>query len=234
MAEFIRGDHHIHYELAGAHEFRLITPVLMLHGNGENMHCFDEVIAQLSNSKAFVLMDSRLQGESYCDNDADAQLSYSLMADDAIALMQYLNISEYDVVGYSDGGIVALLMAMRTLNVRRVVTIGANTDPDGLSPRAVREIRAMLKKASLEGDYRTERLMRLMLEEPHITLRELSGIIAETTIILGKKDPIITKKHSQHIADAIPRGSHMFIEGAGHDIPATHAGVLSDTLRTLL
>lgn len=45
MAEFIHGNQSIHYELAGVREFRLRTPVLLLHGNGEDMHIFDNMIA---------------------------------------------------------------------------------------------------------------------------------------------------------------------------------------------
>lgn len=62
MAEFIHGNQSIHYELAGVREFRLRTPVLLLHGNGEDMHIFDNMIAPLLGAKGFVLMDSRMQG----------------------------------------------------------------------------------------------------------------------------------------------------------------------------
>ena len=65
MAEFIHGNQSIHYELAGVREFRLRTPVLLLHGNGEDMHIFDNMIAPLLGAKGFVLMDSRMQGESF-------------------------------------------------------------------------------------------------------------------------------------------------------------------------
>ncbi|MCH5278597.1 MAG: alpha/beta hydrolase [Christensenellaceae bacterium] len=234
MAEFIYDNQSIHYEIAGVEEFKLKTPVLLLHGNGEDMHIFDEMIAPLLSSRGFILMDSRTQGESHALTGGSEQLSYSIMADDAIALMNYLDIGEYDIVGYSDGGIIALIMAMRTYNVRRLITIGVNTDPSGLTSKAVREIRAEQRRAGRAKDPHKAELMRLMLEEPHITLHDLAGVIAETTIVLGRKDGLIDHKHSEKIADAIPRASHKYIENAGHDIPRTHAGVLSDMIRTLL
>lgn len=233
MAEFIHGNQSIHYELAGVREFRLRTPVLLLHGNGEDMHIFDNMIAPLLSAKGFVLMDSRMQGESF-SLDGTGEISYSAMAEDALALMNELGINEYDIVGYSDGGIISLIMAMRSFKVRRFFTIGANTDPSGLTAKAVREIRAALRRAQNAGNGREAALLSMMLEQPHITTNQLAGIIAEATIILGKKDCIIDRKHSERIADAIPHGTHILIDGAGHDVPATHPGVLSDLVRTLL
>ena len=104
------------------------------------MHIFDNMIAPLLGAKGFVLMDSRMQGESF-SLDGGGEISYSAMADDAAALMDELGINEYDIVGYSDGGIIALLMAMKSFKVRRFFTIGANTDPSGLTAKAVREIK---------------------------------------------------------------------------------------------
>lgn len=51
MAEFIHGNQSIHYELAGVREFRLRTPVLLLHGNGEDMHIFDNMIGTAPRCK---------------------------------------------------------------------------------------------------------------------------------------------------------------------------------------
>ncbi len=61
-----------------------------------------------------------------------------------------------------------------------------------------------------------------------------SRIVAEVTILLGKKDPCIDRKHSEAIADALPHCSHMLIDGAGHGIPTTHPRAVIDCIRTLL
>ncbi|MBR6006948.1 MAG: alpha/beta hydrolase, partial [Clostridia bacterium] len=200
MAYFIHDGQQLHYEFLGDPDFTMRPPVLMLHGNGEDMHCFDRAIAPLLNSQGFFLLDSRLHGESRPLEDGSRRLSYSTMADDAIALMEHLGIREYDVVGYSDGGIVALIMAMRSIFVRRIITLGANTDPSGLTFRARFMISRAYKKALSEGDERTAELQRLMLEEPHITLGDLASIVAEATVVLGSKDAYISKKHSVQIA----------------------------------
>ena len=82
-------------------------------------------------------------------------------------------INVNDIVGYSDGGIIALLMAMKSFKVRRFFTIGANTDPSGLTAKAVREIKTALRRANHKGDERTAALLSMMLNEPHITSRPL-------------------------------------------------------------
>ncbi len=234
MPEFIHDDQSIHYEIKGTLDFTLKTPILLLHGNGEDMHTFDSIVNPLLNAKGFVLMDSRLQGESYPIEGGSQTLSYESMASDALALMDYLGIREYDIMGYSDGGIVALLMAMKSVFVRRIIAIGVNINPGGLTSKALREMRRIRKKAFSEGDLKTAELMRLMLEEPNISLSSLAGICCETTIVAGRRDDMIDKKHSVQIADAIPRASHVFVDNAGHDVPFTHPGMLCDMIRTML
>lgn len=234
MAEFIIDNQVIHYEVAGISEAKLKTPLLMLHGNGEDMHKYDAIIPQIADAKHIVLMDSRTQGESHPLEGGSASLSYSAMADDAIALMEHLGLHEYDVVGYSDGGIIALLMARKTYSVRKIIAIGVNSSPEGLTPAATRRIKAEYRKARRKNNEHGMELARLMLEEPNITLSDLSKIIAEVTILLGKKDSIIDRKQSEAIADALPHCSHILIDGAGHDIPATHPRQIVDCIRTLL
>lgn len=233
MPQFIHDDQLIFYELVNPSRFDSRTPILMLHGNGEDMEIFEGVLRPLLRSKSFVLMDSRLQGKSHPLDGGNGRISYEAIASDALALMEYLKITEYDVVGYSDGGIAALIMAMRARSVRKVIAIGANTDPSGLTSRAIREIQSALKRASAEGSGITAELMRLMLEEPHITDAQLASIICEVTIVRGSRDQFISKKHSERIAALIPRASHVTIDGAGHDIPTTHAHDLSELIRNL-
>ena len=234
MPEFIVDNQIIHYEIRGIEETKLKTPLLMLHGNGEDMHLFDAIVPHIEDTKHIVLMDSRCHGESHPAEGGSIHLSYSVMADDAIALMDSLGYREYDIVGYSDGAIIALIMARKTYAVRKIIAIGVNANPDGLTPAAIRHIKADYRKAKRKKDERNMELARLMLEEPNITLADLSRIVAEVTILLGKKDPFIDRKHSEAIADALPHCSHMLIDGAGHGIPTTHPRAVIDCIRTLL
>lgn len=234
MPEFIHDGQSIFYKTLGADDAGLRTPLLLLHGNGEDMDTFQRVVPLIEHSKRIVLMDSRLQGRSCPSAGGSERLSYELIASDALALMEHLGVREYDVVGYSDGGIAGLIMAMRSNRIRKLITLGANTDPSGLTAKARREIRAELKKACGSGDALTAELMRLMLEEPNISADELASIICEVTVILGSRDALISKKHSLRIASSIPRASHIILDGAGHDIPLTHANELAKLILNAL
>ncbi len=233
MAEFIIDNQIIHYEIIGA-SGQQRTPILMLHGNGEDMHIYDSVLSQFTDSKYFILMDSRLQGESHPAEGGSGTISFDLLANDAIELMKHLGIHEYYVVGHSDGGITALLMAKKTYDIMKIIAIGINSSPAGLTSSAIRHIKAAYRKAKRKHDYIGMELNRLMLEEPQITLKDLSRIVAEVTILLGQKDTVIDHQQSIAIADALPHCSHIIIPGAGHDIPTTHARQLADYIRTLL
>ena len=129
MAKAIINGQNINYEIVGVRDFKLRTPALLLHGNGESMKIFSGFVQQLASSRGFVLMDSRWQGGSYPVSEEDEpRISYELMADDAIKLMEdELGVSEYDVIGFSDGAITALYMALRSIRVRRLILIGVNS-----------------------------------------------------------------------------------------------------------
>lgn len=236
MAQALIGDQIINYETAGQCDFKLRTPALMLHGNGEDLHTFDKVTAPLLSSRGFVLMDSRCQGGSHpVDESVPASITYDLMADDAIALMEdELGITDYDVVGFSDGAIIALIMAMRSIRVRKLILIGVNVTPDGIKPKMIRAMQKSLRCAEQANDARAASLIRLMLEQPNITRTMLAGIICETTVAIGKNDEYIKREHSMAVADAIPRGSHVIIAGAGHDVPSERPGEVTDLIRSLL
>ncbi len=229
-------DQLINYEIAGVTDFKLRTPALLLHGNGESMRIYANFVPLLSSSRGFVLMDSRYQGESEpIDPEAEPRISYELMAQDAIDLMEnVLGVAEYDIIGSSDGAITALLMALKSIRVRKLILIGVNSDPSGLKPKAVRAIKRDQRAARRRRDLKAVELCRMMLDEPKLTGGELASIICETTVVYGQKDECIRREHASAIADAIPRGSFVEIKGAGHDIPRTHPGELAELVRSLL
>ena len=106
-------------------------PVLMLHGNGEEHGIFGPVIdAVVETGRAVVAVDSRSQGES---TRGTAPLAYELMASDAIEVMSRLGVWECHVLGFSDGGILGLLLARDWgVHVLSLTALGANLTPAGL------------------------------------------------------------------------------------------------------
>ena len=236
MARAVINGQSINYELAGVSDFKLRTPALLLHGNGESMRVFSNLVPLLSASRGFVLMDSRYQGGSEpIDPAAPIEISYQKMAEDAIELMErVLGIAEYDVIGYSDGAIAALYMALGSIHVRKLILIGVNSDPSGLKPKTVRAIKRELKICEKRRDRVGAALSKLMLTEPKLTNSDMASIICETTVVYGGKDEAIKREHISAIADAIPRGSFVEIKNAGHDVPVTHANELAELVRSLL
>ena len=106
------------------------SPVLVLHGGLGIIEDMQQQIRALARERFVVAVDSRGHGRS---TDFDAPLSYTAMADDMLKLLDELKIDRVDVVGWSDGGIIALDLAMHHPDrVRRIVAIGAKYDVDGL------------------------------------------------------------------------------------------------------
>jgi pimeloyl-ACP methyl ester carboxylesterase len=153
-------------------------------------------------------------------------LSYSLMSDDMLKLLDHLQIDRVDVVGWSDGAIVGLDLAMRhPERIRRLVAISANYDVDGLleSPILHSEIpRAPLRyKLLARKPVRWPALYRkvaTMWTQLHYTPYDLGHIKAPTLIIAGEFD-VMKREHSARLAKAISGSQEVIIQGATHAVP---------------
>src|ERR1700748_3790650 len=103
-------------------------PVLIIHGNGGSINNFVYQIPYFSQKYKVVIADSRAQGKSKDDGDS---LSYEMMADDYAALLTAMKIDSANVIGWSDGGINGLLLAIRhPEKVKKLAVTGANLTPD--------------------------------------------------------------------------------------------------------
>lgn len=209
----------IYYEVYGSG-----PPVLVLHGAGaflETMHYF---ISGLAPNHTVIAVDSRAQGRS---TDSATPLTYGLMGDDMLGLMKVLHLQSADVVGWSDGGIVALDMAMKSTRPRRIVAIGVNYDANGVDPREVSPQTLAEIAREIEPFYRLIApdpshfpiLMRkidiMVRTQPHYTLSELSRIRARTLIMAGQYDAI-RAEHTARLAAAIPGATRIIVAGASH------------------
>src|SRR5678810_518873 len=85
-------------------------PLLFIHGNGGSINNFTKQIPYFAQNYKVIIADSRAQGKS---TDSADSLSYEMMADDYAALLDVMKIDSAYVVGWSDGGINGLLMAIR-------------------------------------------------------------------------------------------------------------------------
>jgi pimeloyl-ACP methyl ester carboxylesterase len=209
-------DVRIYYETYGAG-----TPVLVLHGGLGSIEGMSHQIRALANYHFVVAADSRGHGRS---TDSNAPLSYSLMSYDMLKLLDHLRIDRVDVVGWSDGGIIGLDLAIHhPKRIRRLVAISANYDANGLleSPTSETEIpRAPLRYKLLARDpahwpalYRE--VVTMWQTQPHYTLNDLKNIKAPTLIMAGEFD-IIKPEHINQLAKAISGSQEIIIESATH------------------
>lgn len=178
--------------------------ILFLHGNSEDSHTYDSLIDSLSDYH-LILMDSRGHGES-----AKGKLSYKLMAEDAYLLLNELKIDEINVVGYSDGGIIALYLSLidETL-VKKMFLLGVNYDTNGLKDDSIDEIKRGYKETKSE-------YLKLMLKEPHLKVDDLKAIDSRAIIITSDSD-CIKMDHSMSLKENIKNTSFYNLGDTRHE-----------------
>ena len=121
------GDTLIHCETAGPKD----APVLvLLHGNGEDLHIFDPQTNYLSQFYRTVAVDTRGHGRS---TRGTASLNFYTFASDLLAVLDALLINKAHIVGFSDGAITALHVALTAPErIRSMMLLGVNYNPQGI------------------------------------------------------------------------------------------------------
>jgi pimeloyl-ACP methyl ester carboxylesterase len=207
-------------------------PVLVLHGGTGTLEDMHYQIRALAATRLVIAADSRGHGRS---TDSDVPLSYGLMADDMLKLLDHLNILRTSIVGWSDGGIVALDLAMHhPERVSRLVVIGANYDVDGLvaGPVPLMEIPAVPRFYARNAPdpahwpvlYR--KVVTMWATQPHYTIEDLSRIEAPTLIMAGEFD-VVKREHTDRLAKAIPRGEEDIIPGGTHTVVSNEPDIVN-------
>jgi pimeloyl-ACP methyl ester carboxylesterase len=202
-------------------------PLLFIHGNGGSINNFTKQIPYFAQKYKVIIADSRAQGKSIDPADS---LSYEMMADDYAALLDAMKIDSAYVVGWSDGGINGLLMAIRhPEKVKKLAVTGANLRPDTtavpqevwdmVTPMYV-ELKKKANKNEMEkGGYK---LLNLLVENPHIPLSDLRKISCPTLVIGGDHD-VIKEEHTMEIYKNIPKAYLWILPNSGHSTPIVYA-----------
>jgi pimeloyl-ACP methyl ester carboxylesterase len=194
-------------------------PMLLIHGNGGSISSFENQIHYFSKDYHVIAVDSRAQGRSIDDNDS---LSFEMMADDLNGLLDTLHVDSCYVLGWSDGGINGLLLAMRhPEKVKKLAVTGANLWPDStaIEPIVIRgdmkeynSLKDMPLTSSGKHDFK---LLRLDCLEPHITTGQLNKISCPVLVIGGDHD-VIRPEHTMLIAQSIPESYLWILPNSGH------------------
>ena len=206
-------------------------PVLILHDGLGSIEAMSFQIRALAKSHFVIAVDSRGHGRS---TGANGPLSYSLMSDDMVKVLDALKINRVDVVGWSDGGIIGLDLAMRhPERVRKLVAISANYNPDGLGytpsvepvPRvALRYWLLAPRPAQWHDLYRN--VVTMWRTQPQYTLNDLGHIKTPTLVIAGEYD-LIKREHTDQLAKAIPGSHESIIPGATHSVPIEEPDIVN-------
>ena len=184
-------------------------------------------IPYFSKKYKVIVADSRAQGQTVDTNDS---LSYEMMADDYSALLTVLHIDSANVIGWSDGGIDGLLLAIRhPQKVRKLAITGANLRPDttGVDPTIYHMVKPMFegmkKSKDTSARFRNAfKLFRLLCEEPHIPVSDLHTI-GVPTLVMGGDHDVIPVTHTVEIWQNIPRAYLWIFPNSGHSTPFVYS-----------
>jgi pimeloyl-ACP methyl ester carboxylesterase len=193
-------------------------------------------ISALASNRFVIPPERRGPGRS---PDSDQPLTYRLMANDMLKLLDKLGIAETDVVGWSDGGIVGLDLAMQhPERVKRLVVYGAGYDVDGLdndkcpTPPAEEEIapiRDFYKSIAPDPNHWPvfyEKSIEMWRTQPHYSMADLGTIKAPTLVMAGEFD-CVKRQHTDQLAKAVPGASEEIIKGATHVAPLFQPDVVN-------
>src|ERR1700683_2967614 len=207
----------LYYESYGKGE-----PLLLFHGNGGSIASMSNQIRYFAAHYHVIAIDTRAHGKS---EDPGDSISFEMIVDDFNALCDSLHNNSCYIIGWSDGGIDAILFAIRHPDkVRKMAFTGANlwADTTGLTPFVYHLIEVghndFLKKPKTPGNKNAQKILDLDLYQPHITLDQLHQIQCPTLVIGGDHDAIPVP-HTVLIAANISRSYLWIVPNSGHSVP---------------
>ena len=205
-------------------------PLIMLHGNGGSIDAFKYQIPFFEKYYNVIAIDSRMQGKSGGQSDT---LSYDMMAADFAGLLDYLKIDSANVLGWSDGGIDGLILAMKfPKKVSKLAISGANIVPDSTAmyPADLEQMKRTVLTSTSEKD-RT--LNRMMIYQPQIPYSDLRKILCPVLVMAGDKD-LIKPEHTLKIFQSLPSASLCIFPDAYHHVCQQYPKLFNETILTFL
>jgi pimeloyl-ACP methyl ester carboxylesterase len=211
----------IHYAIYGQG-----SPVIFLHGGLANTDYWGSQVPAVSAHHTVILMDSRGHGRS----SRDARpYGYDLMADDVVALMDVLKIPKADIVGWSDGGILGIDLAMRHKDrVGKVFAFAANTVTTGVVEGVEKNptFAAYIDRAGheyaehsatpKEYDAFVDQISKMWADQPNWTDDQLKAIDTPIVVVDGDHDEAIKRPHTEYIAATIPYAGLLILPNVSH------------------
>jgi pimeloyl-ACP methyl ester carboxylesterase len=201
-------------------------PVLLIHGGLGHADIWASQVATLSKTHEVIVADSRGHGRS---TRTDEPYGYDLMASDYLALLDYLKIDKTALVGWSDGGIIGIDIALHhPERLTRLFAQAANVTTDGVDPsvltnktfaayieRSGRDYKK-LSKTPDQYDAFVAQIGHMWESQPAWTKEQIGKITTPTAIVAGDHDEAIKRAHTEYMASAIPGARLIILPNASH------------------
>lgn len=190
-------------------------PLILLHGNGESCDYFEHQITYFSKQYRVIALDTRGHGQS---PRGEKPFTIKQFAEDLHDFMDENGIEKAVILGFSDGGNIALTFALKyPERVEKMIVDGANLFPSGVKPlyqwpiEIGYHIAKMFSMKSEKAKQNAE-MLGLMVNEPHIESSELTCLTMPVLVIAGTKD-MIKESHTRLIYKSLPNAQMNIIEG---------------------
>lgn len=193
-------------------------PLVLLHGNGEDSRIFENQLDFFSQTHQVIAIDTRGHGRSTVGK---ATLSFTRIALDIVAVLDYLKIKQADFIGFSDGGNSAMYVAVKHPSyVASLILVGANLTTEGMKKGSLFGVKVAYSLTDLLANfsrkyYQRNQILDLMLKQLTLTTDDIKNITAPTLVIAGEKD-LIEEHHTKLIAQTIPHAKLKIIPNADH------------------
>jgi len=212
----------MHYAIAGAGD-----PVLLIHGGLGNADIWANQVIDLMQDHLVIVADSRGHGRS---TRTEEPYGYDLMASDYLALLDFLQVDKVDLVGWSDGGIIGLDIAMtHPERLDHLFAHAANITTDGVDPTVaddpvfmgtyvgwMAEDYVRLSPTPDQFDAFIAQISEMWAREPNWTDDQVAAITVPTAVVVGEYDEAILRPHTDKIAALIPGSTLVILPETSH------------------
>ncbi|ESW91532.1 alpha/beta hydrolase [Mesorhizobium sp. LSJC285A00] len=201
-------------------------PILLIHGGLGHGDIWASQVATMSKTHKVIIADSRGHGRSTRTEQA---YGYDLMASDYLALLDYLKIDKTALVGWSDGGIIGIDIALHhPERLTRLFAQAANVTTDGVDPGVLTNKTfaayidrsgsdyKKLSKTPDQYDAFVAQISHMCESEPAWTKEQLGKITTPTAIVAGDHDEAIKREHTEYMASVIPGAKLIILPNASH------------------
>lgn len=202
-------------------------PVLLIHGGLGNADIWANQVIDLMQDHLVIVADSRGHGRS---TRTEEPFGYDLMASDYLALLDYLKVDKVDLVGWSDGGIIGLDIAMsHPERLDHLFAHAANITTDGVDPTVgddpvfmgiyatwMGEEYAKLSPTPDQFDAFIAQISEMWASQPNWTDDQVAAITVPTAVVAGDHDEAILPAHTEKIAALIPGAKLVILPEASH------------------